>query len=315
MADSKHRLADSSFRPRLQLRSHRRCRRARHDPERRNRGGDLGRPRAPADSRAPGSAGFLRSPSTGGAPLARGARGSDPARGWAGRGPTRFAWRATCGCFRPSSSPATGAGSSTSTRRFCRSTRGWTPSVGPSRRGRRSRGARSTSSTRGPTPGRSFCSASACAAEGDTEESLSARILEEEHRAYPEAIASFLASARKSGPESAPAPVQRWTRRKGPVSIGVFAFPRNSLDRSSRGGPIFPFPARVGSFQRDPSVGVSRRSSRGTGASKIRWHSRKSVAKLKGRVARSDVFKFSRRRVRRGFRGEEARGRGSLKTE
>ncbi len=33
---------------------------------------------------------------------------------------------------------------------------------------------------------------------GDTEESLSARILAEEHRAYPEAIARFLSAAEKA---------------------------------------------------------------------------------------------------------------------
>ena len=80
-----------------------------------------------------------------------------------------------------------------SSRRSCRRSPGWPHSAKPWSTGSRSPGPPCISSTRGSTPVPSSFRPSVPVLPDDTEASLSARILAEEHRLYPEAIRLFAA--------------------------------------------------------------------------------------------------------------------------
>ena len=112
---------------------------------------------------------------------------------------TSSAWPATCGSSRrPSCAPSAATAATRGCPRVMNihpallpSFPGCTPSGRRSTTAPGSRAAPSTSSTRGPTPARSSRRPSCRCSTDDTEPTLAARILEQEHRLYPQAIQWF----------------------------------------------------------------------------------------------------------------------------
>ena len=116
--------------------------------------------------------------------------------------------------------------------------------------------------------------------QGDTEETLSARILAEEHRAYPEAIARFLSDARKTGLKLHRSLCTR-DAQKRPDLHWAFRISSKSLD-SAVGGALYSRSPQGLVLSKGPSVGVSRRVPSGDGRLENRWRSPPSFAKLEG---------------------------------
>ena len=98
---------------------------------------------------------------------------------------------ATCGSSRRATSGTSPGDASTSIPRCCPPSRACTPSGRPSSTAPGSRAPPCTSWTRAWTAAPSCCRRRCRCEPGDTEETLSARILVEEHRLYPEAIRLF----------------------------------------------------------------------------------------------------------------------------
>ena len=95
---------------------------------------------------------------------------------------------ASCGCSRPGSSPAGAAACSISIRRCFRRSKACIPTAARSRPAPHVTAPPCISSPRKWIPARSFCRRRCRCCHGDTEETLSRRVLEAEHRIYPEAL-------------------------------------------------------------------------------------------------------------------------------